>query len=88
MTEDTLKDHERRIIRLEECYKNMDEKLDSLKTDLAEKYGRIEKSIDHLREKIGNQSNDSSATKAQVSIILSLFSPIITGLIVYFLTRG
>ena len=85
--ERALQEHERRITNLEACYCSLDKKMDDMKDNIIERVGRVEKSIDGLKDKLWEKSEENSATKAQLSLLIIILTPIITGVIVYFLTR-
>lgn len=77
MVEERLKDHERRIARLEACWESAHDIISEMRDDIKE-----------IKKDVKLNTNNDSATKAQVGMILSLITPIITGIVVYFLTRG
>lgn len=85
---ETLRDHEKRLIRAEVLYEAVCKDIKDMSSTMIERFGRLEKGIDTLRDDAGKEGKIGSATKAQVAMLVSVLSPIATGLIVYFLTRG
>lgn len=62
---------------MEACWESAHDIISEMRDDIKE-----------IKKDVKLNTNNDSATKAQVGMILSLIIPIITGIVVYFLTRG
>lgn len=62
---------------MEACWESAHDIISEMRDDIKE-----------IKKDVKLNTNNDSATKAQVGMILSLITPIITGIVVYFLTRG
>jgi uncharacterized protein with von Willebrand factor type A (vWA) domain len=82
--ESILKDHEKRLITMEICYRNSERKIDDLKSEMVRNMGRIEKSVDTLSDKLGNESSLNSSTRGQIAMVLAVATPIIVIIVGYF----
>lgn len=83
--DDRMSDHEARIVRLETCYEIMDRRMESLKSDLLQATGRVEKGVDSLEQKVDDLNRRVGTNTGKMEILVPIVIPIITGLLVYYL---
>ena len=55
MTEDEIRDHERRLVKLEVCYEHIASQIEEVKSTIERQYGRLERTLEQDSKKTAEE---------------------------------